>query len=237
MFTAVLLSSDMCRRCLARPVWGLVLVLVVLTGPLTGAQAQPTGDVRLGVRAGGSYSQLRRTVNNTDRRMGLSAGVLARLPLSTAAILQAEALFVQKGGQSSTQLTGNAEPVNVQVDYRLNYFEVPLLVGLELPVSGMLPYVFAGPYAAVDLGSSVDAQPEQVEGEPVVSDIEYDAFDYGAVFGMSVDLPLYARAVVLDVRYAFGLRDLDPRVLPGTPRPIDRTSKNGAFVFSVGVML
>jgi hypothetical protein len=41
---------------------------------------------------------------------------------------------------------------------------------------------------------------------------------------------------VFDVRYDFGLSDLDTRFAPSTPDPIDRSAETRAFAFTVGVL-
>jgi hypothetical protein len=105
--------------------------------------------------------------------------------------IQPEALYVMKGSKySSTNVSGNVN---------LNYFEIPVLLKLNLlPVKAPVsPFIFAGP------SFSVITSAERT-GPNGTLDIKshVNSSDYGFVFGAGLDNSKFS----LDARYDVGLQ-------------------------------
>ena len=194
----------------------------------------------MGVKAGATYSRLQFELNDTDRQAGIVAGVMARIPFSSGFFLQPELLYVQKGGRTEDSfrflVDGEEQIVTVEQTHDLSYLEVPLTAQLRLPIESVQPTLFAGPYASFEVGSSYSVTPEQVGDRQLETEVDYEGVGYGAVLGASLDLPVGTRTVVLDVRYDFGLRDLNPGMIPSVTGDVNRTTRNDSFLLTVGLL-
>lgn len=175
----------------------LLALLLLLAGD---AQAQ-TAHPEIGLRVGGNLAQLRGSDNSlgseaTDRKLGFTVGVFAEMPLSGSLAVQPELLFVQKGG---TEEDGDAN-----VDFNLNYLELPVLVKYDLPVGGRLaPSLYVGPFVGYSVKRAFEA-----EGISIDADEAFKRFDYGATFGADFGYRFARRAATIGLRYDLGLANV-----------------------------
>jgi len=175
-----------------------VLWLTGLVGAASAASSVETADSRLlsvGVEAGLTFSDMNAPEGiSTSNRTGFALGVNVDMPITRQISIQPEALFIQRS--SSFTLPGNATFLS-----KRNSIEIPVFVKLRLdaPIS---PFVFAGPVATFNVSSSVEAE-TPVGG--IAAGFNARNFDYGAAFGVGLDLqPFFATA-----RYTVGISDLN----------------------------
>ena len=170
-------------------------------------------------------------------RTGYVAGGFLSVPLGQLFWIRPEAYFAQKGWEQVEQ--------GVTVTFKTDYIEVPVLVGLTIPVqgSGIRPVIYAGPSISFSLGCKVsgeqggtsvdidcdDPQITNILGEP----IQITGTDFGILFGGGLGFPVGPGQLALGVRYNVGLsKILD---VTGSPDVKNRAlSITAEFGFPIG---
>jgi len=151
------------------------------------------------------------TFNGSDAtgsktRTGFYGGLAAIVPLGTSLFFQPQALFSMKGATASDS--------GVTGEFMLNYLEVPLFLGLRIPMqgSGIRPYVMAGPYVGLKIGCKFKISGSGVSAEVDCDNPDVDlgikSTDFGVVFGAGVDMPMGSGLLSLGARYSMGLSDV-----------------------------
>lgn len=194
--------------------WACSLALLVAVPGRLVAQ-----DVMVGVKGGinlaeQSFSSEGFSVSPGTRTAFVGGG-FAQFGLGPALFIQPEALFSSKGWSS--------DATDAEGALKLDYLEVPLLVGLEIPLenSSVTPSVFAGP----DVGFKLGCDLEGIDcGEA------YNSVDFGLVFGAGLAFQLRTVAIVVDGRYGLGLTN----TLDTGGTDVDLTAKNRAWQFMAG---
>lgn len=120
-----------------------------------------------------------------------------------------EVLFSQKGWKESDQ--------GATVTFKTDYVEVPLLLGLTVPVqgSGIRPMIYAGPSVSFNMnckltgeqgGTSVDVQCDDPLFEQALGEtIKMKGVDFGILFGGGLGFPVGPGELAVGVRYDLGL--------------------------------
>jgi len=201
----------------------VVLVSVLFMALPAVAAGQSTVGFRGGLRLaslGGDDAE------DLDSRTGLSFGGFFNIPVSDVLGVQLGAGFVQKGA-SETEL-------GVDVDFKLGYIEIPLLLTLSPPTSGNVGFTFSvGPAVGFNTGCTVSATDAGVTVEFDCDDpsIGFDvkSFELGAMVGAGLDIGLTESiSLVLDGFYNFGFTKVDDT-------GVDDDVKNRAFSILAGV--
>nr|WP_294791812.1 porin family protein [uncultured Mucilaginibacter sp.] len=126
---------------------------LTLTAGLNTATAQSTRP-RIGIKAGANYMTLGQletggATYDYDYRFGFQGGLMADLPLASQLSFMPQVLYTQKGGN----VKGTIGSTTGELKTRLNYLDVPLLVGFKPSPDVTL---FAGPQVAFLLSQSSD---------------------------------------------------------------------------------
>jgi opacity protein-like surface antigen len=167
----------------------LILSIAVALGFSSQAKAQSSYGV--GIRGGVNFSKLNNTDFNPGKHTGLLLGLYFDSPIYDDLILfQPEVLYDQKGFKFGDN------------DFRVDYVEVPLNFRVNfVNPSGVLPYVYFGPYVAFKVNTSF---PDQVpEGAQDILSDQVKTTDFGIDFGAGVDFG----HLTVGVRYDAGLTD------------------------------
>ena len=161
----------------------LVALAALLAVPATSAQTS------FGLRAGLNVADLTGdAIAGSKPRLGFTGGAYVNLPVGMSGFsVQPEVSYSQKGVESD----------NSNVEYRVDYVEVPILLRYQTAVtdSGLM----VGGYAGPAIGFKVS---EEIAGN--AGSINTDVFkstDVGAAFGVTVG----AGAFGVDGRYTLGL--------------------------------
>lgn len=147
------------------------------------AQINPEIGIRTGVNFA-TFSDSKQEVDS--RRIGLLIGIYANLPLPIRILgnpvsIQPEILYTQKGAEIN------------EVEVRLSYIEVPVLVRLDFSTPGLLSqHIYLGPYVAFNLN---------YEEEPAGSLANTNNIVFGAVVGLGVDI----NRINVGIRYSWGV--------------------------------
>lgn len=180
---------------------GVTLAALLLALPASG-RAQ--GEVEWGVKGGLNITGLRGAGGFFDTKRGVVAGAYGVFDFAPEFGVEVDALFSLKGAKISSvnvDLSGAPAPVVTQGYFILDYLEFPILARLNAPEYGVLtPHLYAGPTIAFKIGARA------LYGSNPLRDLDaVRSLDSGLAFGVSADLALGARTVVLDGRWGIGL--------------------------------
>ena len=203
-------------------------VLIVLTGLLMASPANAQFGIRGGINLTDFFSD---SSTPTDGARGLNLGVALTVIKLGPINIVAEGYYAEKGtdqnaiGLTPENLLGLENPEQLEalleqggtLEYGLDYFELPILARINLPVKGALrPYLNAGPTFAwqIDCGFKVNAVSQSSNFD--CADLERDNlretledYEMGLVIGGGLDFPVLSRGGInLDVRYNRGLSRL-----------------------------
>ncbi len=210
------------------------LVAVVATLSAGNVAAQSIGA---GLKLGWTTSHLEVDPYSSGHVQSLMAGGFLDVRLNRFLALQPEVDVVRKGTSSDLSAGSSSngqpmvwEPVHVATKY--GYVEMPLLLRLEVPVSGRLrPYVAAGPYLGIRSWCDVASSSSAVRPTCGVSAMggSERRLDTGAVVAGGVRLHVADRYwLATDARYEMGKRSIFTPVLLS---PV----LNRSLVFSLGI--
>lgn len=179
---------------------------------VTAAQA----PVVVGAKVGLNQSNFRVTENGVapvppyESRTGLVAGATAALRVTHWLSLQLEGRYAQQGVQRFDQ--GSRGVI------ALSYVEVPLVARLSVlrADAPIRPRLHAGGFVRFETGCNVHISgitSADLDCDTAIPD-ERKTTDYGVNFGGGADVRFGPGDVMLDVEYAYGLRNLseDPTV-------------------------
>ena len=186
------------------------LSTVLLAVFLTAAFASPglAQNMTAGVKGGIDFANVDEEDEDTDWKLGFSAGAFLGIDLHEYFRLQFEGQYVQKGTEWSED--------GVDITFKLNYVELLVPATLTIPMenSSVTPRLYAGPSVAFELsckvtgeidGESESFDCEEVPGGPV----ETKSVDFGVFFGGGVDIAVGNGAITLDVLYNLGLSNIN----------------------------
>ncbi|MEJ2203133.1 MAG: porin family protein [Gemmatimonadota bacterium] len=163
-----------------RRVYLLSAFLVI--GGLTSSPA----SAQLSVKGGLTFASTSESefVPDPSTRTGFSAGVSIGIHLGEVIELRPEALYVQKGAT----LAGDDL-------FKLEELVVPLLLQVDIPINGFMPYAFAGPQGEFELSCTI------VD----VDCVDTKSLRWGAVGGVGIRL---ARFLSIEGRYNWTLQEI-----------------------------
>ena len=155
---------------------------------------------------------------DSDEITGYNLGGFLEIPIGNGNIyFQPEILLIQKGGSLSLNVS--------DIRTTINYIDVPILLKLKILNSNLFNVnVLGGP----SFGYATNG--EEVENGTVINlnfgEDNIKRFDVGIHAGAGLALELGSVAVIGDIRYLFGLSDLDGS---------DRAIKNRGILLSAGL--
>lgn len=225
----------------------IVLLMVVLPASLP---AQ--GEMSVGVKFGASASSFRGTdearfaISTSerqdffDKRITATGGFFFSFPLTGQLFFQPELNFALKGARQKIAVP---ELGDLEITYKLNYLQLPLLMRVELNQGedNNALGIFGGP--AINLLSRYDVDVvDTIEGRDIQGDRNRDDFnliedtDIGLIFGLDF---IFSSHIIADFRYELGLQRFvaDMRRVGDGVEEMDVDLKNGMFSMSLGLRL
>lgn len=188
-------STGTKHKTMNKHIAGIAIVL------LTGAQAATAQGPAFGVKAGLNYSTL--AVNEADdenARIGFNGGVFARTAPEAPLGLQVELLYSTKG----THTTYNAlwGLIDQDVDFNLNYLELPVLASLR--VAEILDLQLGG-YAGYLLSAKMSTSGDLGSGNEELDRDNFTSMDYGLAAGAGLNI---GENLQVGLRYTHGLANV-----------------------------
>lgn len=181
----------------------MLILAIAFCGICLGNSAQ--FGLALGAKGGVGITSFRGSnVDNIDSRTSWLGGAFLNVQVSPVFNLQPEILFSQKGanytmGSTRTKLV-------------INYFEVPVLVKVRLPIGDVVfPHVLLGPNFS--FRPNMDYAGTETSTGVVLSTNKTDIrkSDYGALVGAGFDIQSRSSGIffTIDGRYGFGFNDIN----------------------------
>lgn len=202
------------------------LTAALLMMPSTAVHAQ-----RLGIVAGGTFSQLRGIGEvKAKNRNGTMFGLSLTLPAGSSVAIQPELLFVNKGSEFDISGGGTR---NVKLDY----LEIPLLLRFDKGAGSAIgPHFYVGPSVGYNLDCSVTLSGGGIPNTS--SDCKNDNFfepkslDWGAIVGAGLDLSLGGIGVTGGARYGIGLANISK----DNSSTLEQRVRNGTLTVYAGLL-
>ncbi len=203
-----------------------VLVLSALT--LTSQDA--IGQAKSAATTWGPFAAVNMTtfggsdVDNAKNRMAFGFGVDLERTFSAAGFFRTGLHYAMRGAK--------ADEGGVDMTFKLNYVEVPLILGYRFPTQGKVhPYVMGGGHFGFNVGCEVEGSQggttATIECDDPQLDIDVSSTDFGALAGGGLSFAVGANTMSVDLRYSLGLKEIAP----------DSDTKNRGFTLGVGYMI
>ncbi len=136
-------------------------------------------------------------VENTKIRPGFNAGVFVNTPASDHVGLQLEFLFSTAGNRTEyDNILGTG-----QIDFNLNYLQVPLLATVTV---GKILDLHLGVHGAYLIGANTSSDGDFGSGYSELNRGHFNEFDYGLTGGVGINI----EALQIGARYNHGLKDV-----------------------------
>ena len=191
-------------------------------------------DITVGVKGGLNVADVSTDVADIQEldlssKTGFVGGAYANFGLGGVFAIQPEVLYSQKGfkgGESGSPL---------EASFKTNYFEIPVLLKAQFPMTMLRPAVYAGPVVSFETSCKLGFTGGDTSLDFDCDSPEADAgdrkkTDFGAVFGANLDLFVGPLVLTVDGRYQLGLTNLNDD--PDAP---DESVKNRVWQFMAGV--
>ncbi len=196
----------------------IITIFILATSLQTFAQV----NTMVGAKGGWVQSSLLGSdAKSQTVKSGFNAGAVINVASANHMIsIQPEVLYSRR----ATELTY----LNFMQEYEIQYVDIPLLLKVSLPLEGIRPNVFAGPYAGIKIADET-TYTETITGISVTESNTLNGIDYGAVFGAGLDLDFQSAVLTLDGRYNLGMQELEKA-------ESTEDLKNGSFSINLGAL-
>jgi hypothetical protein len=190
-------------------------------------QAQTTIGVKGGINVANVSTDDPDFEDLNESKTGFVGGAYANFGLGGVFAIQPELLYSQKGFKW--------KEFDVEPQFKVNYFEIPVLLKAQFPMEMIRPAVYAGPVVSFETSCKLGFAQDEISADFDCDSTEAGAADrktteFGAVFGANLDLFVGPVVLTVDGRYQLGLTDLNDN--PDTP---DESVKNKVWQFMAGV--
>ena len=202
----------------------VTIVFLILT---TNSSAQLSVGARVGINLSDQITKLKSKINkDIESVAGFSLAIPLEIGITEAFSVQAELTFIQKGSSASSSSFGlSLTPSTVY-----NYLELPILLKYKIISSGDFKmYTAIGPAFAYAVSGEIHTNNTKTSIEfDAESNKNFNRFEINLNFGVGFNLTLGPGDLVLDIRYRYGLSDVD--------RNDEVTTKNHGIGLSLGYM-
>lgn len=166
-------------------------IMLPLSAQLTVGGFMDFNIAGLSVKPGGANEEY-------SSYLGFGFGGIVTYPLMHGLALQAEPMLLQKGGK----VTEFDETLHL----KFLYIEIPVFIRYNISVSdSYLPYAIFGP----NLGFRASAKVIFPDGSSFDAKEEFSVIDLGLGLGGGVEVPYNKLIFFGEIRYVFGLNDIN----------------------------
>lgn len=200
---------------------GVVLGVMIGLGQPARARAEiATFGVKAGLAAAGQHG----ATSFEGNRTGIGVGFMAGIPLSPRVSLQPEALYVQKGAKTTSELTNSVGVVigTESVTYAIDYVEIPLLLRVGVPTDGSVePYFIGGPSVGFKVSEEIRF------GDFSDPQDRVSTTDFGLAIGAGLQVGRGGSYWLIEGRYTAGVTDIGS--IP------DGSLRSGVWLVTAGI--
>jgi hypothetical protein len=173
----------------------------------------------------------------TSSRNGLVGGILVYYPVTESVGIQQELLYAMKGSGQDVSFT-EPFPINTVSEYKLNYFEMPMLVRYNfVNIKNIGIYGNTGIALSLLINGDYDITSTIEPGGPTIvteesGDMEgLDIFDYSFLYGFGFDFDFLDKDFFFESRMTVGWNTLAmPNAEGADPVPL----RNQDYIFTLG---
>ena len=139
-------------------------------------------------------------------RTTFHAGLGANMTLGGNIFFQPQALYFMKGPKY--------EESGFSASLRMGYLEVPLLLGMRIPMQGsnVRPYIVAGPSIGFKMSCKIHGEESGVSVNLNCDDsqvgLQVKGVDFGLAAGLGVEVPMGSGRLHIFGRYSLGLSEV-----------------------------
>jgi len=194
-----------------RRTWLVAAVLVIAAGSPVAAQGA------FGIKGGLSFGNISNKgvlPGSLKTRTGIAGGVYFGAGASIVGF-GLEALYAQRGLHSDESIA--------VAETRLDYIDIPAYLKINIPTSGVRPFVYAGPQISFEVRCKTS------NGTDCADASARKSTDYAGVIGAGLRLG-QSTAVTFEGRYVYGLQDLKLSTVTSS-----ESYKNRTFMLLVGI--
>lgn len=181
---------------------------------------------KLGIKGGVNLTNMYvNDVSDENMKVGLNAGIFAKLPVTRGFSIQPELLYSSKGAKETYNnfIEGKGE-----YRFNLNYIELPVLAVFNVAKNFN---IHAGPYVSYLAGVNI----KDMKDDGTINNIKdlnaenFNRVDYGVAGGLGIDISNFT----LGARYSYGFREIGKSgSLSGE---LTKDSKNSAISLYIGL--
>ena len=194
-----------------------IVCAAMLVGGPPGLAAQTSWGGEVGLKGGLSFGNISNKgvlPGSLKTRTGFAGGLYLGYTAPVVGI-GLEALYAQRGLSSDESLADS--------ETRLDYIDIPAYLKINIPTSGIRPFVYAGPQV------SFEVRCHTAGGADCEEPTTRKSTDYAAVIGGGLRLGR-STAITLEGRYVYGLTDLKLSTLTSS-----ESYKHRTFMILVGI--
>jgi len=191
----------------------LTLICILSISLLT-ANAQKIG-IKAGLSLANAQYEYTQTSISTTNLIGVQVGLISEMPISNEIYLNSGVLFSQKGTKLSL--------LGVEIEFPINYLEIPLNLAYKYDLGSAKIFAQAGPYLGYGLSAKMKGGGDEETIDFGTETDQMKRLDFGVNFAAGLEIKI----VQIGINYGLGLTNLsnDP----------DELMKNGVLSFSVAV--
>jgi len=212
------------RKIFFKPSIPFVSLIIVSCMMVSSLQAQM--GLSIGPKFGYSFTSLHGTdAGNFKSKSSWVGGLFLNFQLAPSLAIQPELLLTEKGAIQTRN--------NVRNDIKINYFEVPVLLKLRMPVDNMLlPHILIGPNFAFKTNSSFHSTDTSTGENVSINAGDIRKSDVGGIIGAGIDFQASWLFLTVDGRYGLGFSDIGK-----SGDNYNLSIKNKGWTFAAGIGL
>ncbi len=146
-------------------------------------------------------------------KKGIKAGLFIEYPITNQFIISTELNYSMRGAEHKSN--GVFWPLNYKFITKMDYLEIPITLQYRIPLEmNIKPKIFAGAEAAFLLQAKTEYYENDILQKEVNSNSQSN--EYGIVFGIGAEYNLSTNKIIFDIRYYYGISNIDKNESPGT---------------------
>jgi len=190
-------------------------LICILSISLVTANAQKIG-IKAGLSLANAQYEYTESSISTSNLIGVQVGLIGEMPISNEIYLNSGILFSQKGTKLSI--------LGVEVDFPINYLEIPLNLAYKYDLGSAKIFAQAGPSLGYGLSAKMKGGGDEETIDFGTETDQMKRLDFGVNFAAGLEI----KVVQFGINYGLGLTNLsnDP----------DELMKNGVLTISIAVL-
>ncbi len=139
-------------------------------------------------------------------REGIKTGLFIEYPITNQFIISTELNYSMRGAEHKSN--GVFWPLNYKFITKMDYLEIPITLQYRIPLGiDIMPKIFAGAETAFLLKAKTEYYENDILQREINSNSQSN--EYGIVLGIGADYNLSTNKIIFDIRYYYGISNID----------------------------